>query len=67
MQMCEAALGTRNKADHVKTPSERRTEQFRLYVQQQAAVGGLHGVAGAWEGEVDQLPPAPRCRTGPSI
>ena len=60
VQMCEAALGARNTADHVKTPSERRGEQFRLYVQQQAAAGGLHGVAGAWEGGFDQLPPAPR-------
>ena len=60
MQMCEAALGLRNKADHIKTPSEKRAEQFRLYVQQQAAAGGLQGVAGTWEGEHDQLPPAPR-------
>lgn len=58
--MCEVALGTRTKADHIKTPEERSAEQFRLHVQQQAMAGGLHGVAGAWEGDHDELPPAPR-------
>lgn len=60
MQMCEAALGLRNKAEQIRTPSEKTAEQFRLYVQQQAAAGGLLGVAGTWEGEVNQPAPAPR-------
>ena len=58
--MCEVALGARTKADHIKTPEEKSAEQFRLHVQQQAMAGGLHGVAGAWEGDYDELPPAPR-------
>ena len=60
LQLCEETLKTRTTAEHVKTPEQKTAEQFRLYVQQQAAAGGVPGVAGAWEGEISRLPPAPR-------
>jgi hypothetical protein len=41
-------------------PEQEAAQQFRLYVQQQAAAGGVQGVAGAWEGDISALPPAPR-------
>ena len=44
----------------MKTPEQQMEDQFRLYVQQQAAAAGVHGVAGAWEGETSQLAPAPK-------
>ena len=44
----------------MKTPEQQTKEQFRLYVQQQAAAAGVQGVAGAWEGETSRLAPAPK-------
>ena len=60
LQLCEEALEARTTAQHVKTPEQQTEDQFRLYVQQQAAAAGVHGVAGAWEGETSQLAPAPK-------
>lgn len=65
LQVCERLLRVANTAEHNLSAEDRSAAQLRLYVQQQLVAGEVHGVAGTWGGDPNELPPQPRCAAWP--
>ncbi len=60
LQVCERALRAANTADHRRAEEDVAEDELRKYVAQQLVTAEVHGVAGTWGGNPNQLPPPPR-------